>query len=329
MKVTAKAHSNIALIKYWGKKDSSPLNIPAVGSISITLRELFTLSTVEFSKDLQEDRLMLNGTPGNDAELSRVRKFLDIIRSQANIQLRAEVISQNNFPTGAGLASSASAFASLALAGTKAAQLEYSVGQLSELARKGSGSAARSIFGGFVEMKTGQQEDGSDAIAYPLQDENYWDICVVIAITSETQKKIGSTAGMNLTAFTSPYYQEWVNSAPNDLREMKKAIQERNFSLLGELSEYSCLKMHGLAMGARPGLIYWNKTTLDCIQRIRELRETNIPVYFTIDAGPQVKALCLQKDKETVDQALQNIDGVHRTITTVMGPAASIVEILD
>jgi diphosphomevalonate decarboxylase len=203
------------------------------------------------------------------------------------------------------------------------------MGQLSELARKGSGSAARSIFGGFAEMKTGHQPDGSDAIAYPMQDENYWDICVIIAITSETQKKIGSTAGMNLTASTSPYYREWVNSAPDDLKEMKKAILEKNFPLLGELSEYSCLKMHGLAMSARPGLIYWNKTTLDCIQQIRKLRDSNVPVYFTIDAGPQVKALCLQKDKETVEQALQGIDGVHRTITTVMGPAASIVEILD
>ena len=134
---------------------------------------------------------------------------------------------------------------------------------------------------------------------------------------------------MNLTASTSPYYQDWVDSAPDDLKEMKKAIREKNFPLLGELSEYSCLKMHGLAMSARPGLIYWNKTTLDCIQQIRELRETKVPVYFTIDAGPQVKAICLQKDRETVEQALQSIDGVHRTITTVMGPAASIVEILD
>jgi diphosphomevalonate decarboxylase len=327
MKVTAKAHSNIALVKYWGKKPDSALNIPAVGSISITLNKLFTVSTVEFLKNLTEDQLILNGTLASSLELNRVTQFLDILRNGADIKHRAKIISDNNFPTEAGLASSASAFASLALAASKAAGLQLNESQLSELARKGSGSAARSVFGGFVEMKTGEKEDGSDSIAIPVQEQNYWDIWVVIAITSEAKKKIGSTSGMNHTANTSPFFSEWVKSSLKDLNEMRNAIQHQDFSKLGELSEFSCLKMHSVAMSANPGLIYWNKTTLECMHTIRELRENNIPVYFTIDAGPQVKVLCLKKEVAIVASELEKIDGVHRTISTGLGPGASIIEV--
>jgi len=327
MKVTAKAHSNIALIKYWGKKSDSVLNIPAVGSISITLNKLFTVSSVEFRKELAEDQLVLNGLTANTLELKRVSNFINLIRSAAQIENRAQIISDNNFPTGAGLASSASAFASLALAASQAAGLNLTDTQLTELARKGSGSAARSIYGGFVEMQTGVKSDGTDAIALPMQEQDYWDIWVVIAITSEAKKKIGSTSGMNHTANTSPFYSEWVKSSSTDLEEMRKAIRQKNFTQLGELSEFSCLKMHSVAMSANPGLIYWNKTTLECIHAIRELRERKLPVYFTIDAGPQVKALCLKNDVETVASELEKIEGVQRTISTGLGPGVSTIEV--
>jgi diphosphomevalonate decarboxylase len=329
MKVTAKAHSNIALIKYWGKKSDTVLNIPAVGSISITLNKLFTVSSVEFLKTLAEDQLVLNGSAANPAERDRVTQFLDIIRRHVNIEERAKIISDNNFPTGAGLASSASAFASLALAGSRAAGLNLNYRQLTELARKGSGSAARSLYGGFAEMKTGEKDDGSDAIAVALQPEEYWDIWVVIAITSESRKKIGSTKGMNHTARTSPFYNEWVNTSPRDLDHMRDAIARKDFARVGELSEFSCLKMHSVAMSANPGIIYWNKTTLDCVHTIRQMRERSIPVYFTIDAGPQVKALCLKKDAETISCELEKIEGVQRTISTGLGPAASVIEVSE
>ncbi|MEJ2545991.1 MAG: diphosphomevalonate decarboxylase, partial [Calditrichaceae bacterium] len=195
MKTTAIAHSNIALVKYWGKRNGN-LNLPAVGSISITLDALSTTTSVELVSGQKEDQVFLNNVQMNGKEQSRVQKFMDLIRKEAGIKEYAVIKSENNFPTAAGLASSASAFAALALAGTSAMELEVKPKDLSVLARIGSGSAARSIFGGFVEMHKGIYKNGSDAFAEPLADENYWNIRVLIAVTSESKKKIGSTDGM-------------------------------------------------------------------------------------------------------------------------------------
>ncbi len=325
MKATARAHSNIALIKYWGKRNSR-LNLPAVGSISITLKEMSTVSTVTFLENRDTDLLVINNKEADRHESERVTHFLDIIRQQADLPVRAEVISHNNFPSGAGLASSASAFASLALAAAAAAGLSLDKEALSILARRGSGSAARSIFGGFAEMKKGGKEDGSDAVAVQLADENYWDIQVLIAITSREKKEIGSTYGMNLTAETSPYYSQWIASAPPDLKEMRDAITRRDFEKLGELSEFSCLKMHAVMLSANPGLIYWNSTTLDCMHTIRKMRKSGTPVYFTIDAGPQVKAICLKEDAGLIQSGLKNIAGVIKIVRTDLGPDAMLLE---
>ncbi len=325
MKATAKAHPNIALVKYWGKRDQK-LNLPAVGSISVTLNKLHTISSVHFREDLQNDILILNGEEAKPDQTLRISRFLDLIRHKAGISTKAEVSSKNNFPTGAGLASSASAFASLALAGSQAAGLQMQASALSELARLGSGSAARSIFGGFAEMKVGERADGSDAVAVPLADENHWDLRILIAITSEEEKEIGSTTGMNHTARTSPYYGQWVFSSQADLENMRRAIFLRNFTELGQITELSCLKMHAVAMSANPGLIYWNSTTVEAIHTIRKLRNREIPVYFTIDAGPQIKALCPAPYSEEVHDALQKISGVLRIIETSLGPAAALTE---
>ncbi|MBN2364603.1 MAG: diphosphomevalonate decarboxylase [Calditrichaeota bacterium] len=325
MKATACAHANIALIKYWGKREGNK-NLPAVGSISITLREMTTVSTVSFRDELDTDVLILNNKEGDEGEQQRVSQFLDLIRKRADISLKAIVESRNNFPTGAGLASSASAFASLALAASTASGLSPDSSTLSEIARYGSGSAARSIFGGFVEMKKGGKADGSDSIALQLANENYWDIHVLIAITSEKKKEISSTYGMKLTADTSPFYPAWVESSQQDLDEMKKAIACKDFSKLGDLSEFSCLKMHATALSAYPGLLYWNSTTIECIHAIRQMRKEGIPVYFTIDAGPQVKAICLPENIEHISSVLQAITGVKRIISTPLGPSVTLLE---
>ena len=219
LKVTAKANSNIALIKYWGKRDTS-LNLPAVGSISITLDGLATTTAVRFELELRTDQLNLNSKPADAQALKRVSNFLDIIRQESGIQIYAEVESENNFPTAAGLASSASAFAALATASAKAAGIVATANKLSEWARRGSGSAARSIFGGFVEMHKGHNADGSDSIAEPLANKDFWDIRLLIAITSEQAKSTGSTTGMKLSEKSSPYYPAWVDSAETDLAEM-------------------------------------------------------------------------------------------------------------
>ncbi len=325
MKATARAHANIALVKYWGKRDRE-LNLPSVGSISLTLRELFTETAVEFTSELTTDELILNDRPATPEQTGRVSRFLDLIRTQAGIKQAARVISRNNFPTGAGLASSASAFAALALAGTRAAGLTLPPRELSILARQGSGSAARSIFGGFVEMHRGTRSDGQDAYAEPLADDHFWDLRLLIAITDEGEKPLGSTAGMEHTAHTSPYYSEWVRSSEADLAEMRAAILARDFSKVGELAEFSCLKMHALAMSARPGIVYWNGTTVELLQAVREQRKSGLEAYFTIDAGPQVKVLCLPENVSAVRDFLSGFPGVQRVLETSPGPAAHLIE---
>ncbi len=325
MQVTATAHANVALIKYWGKRDSD-LNLPSVGSISITLKELFTHTKVRFTAELDDDMFVLNGESSNIDRRSRIKDFLDLVREKSNIVNRAEIISENNFPTGSGLASSSSGFAALALASSRAAGLDLSREELSILARRGSGSAARSIFGGFVEMNVGVCEDGSDSYAVQIANESSWHLHIIIAITSFNEKKISSTEGMIKTAQTSPFFEKWVDSSKRDLDEMRSAIIERNFEKLGALSEHSCLKMHALAFSARPGLIYWNGITVDVMNAVREMRCNNIPVYFTIDAGPQVKMLCEPEHSKRVVKELRNINGIQDILISELGHDAKIIE---
>lgn len=324
-KFTATANSNIALIKYWGKRDLA-LNLPAVGSISITLDGLSTRTSVCFDPSLKQDHLSLNGKTADMKTSKRVTHFLNMIRSQAQSTTFAHIETRNNFPTAAGLASSASAFAALATAATKAVGLDADMNKLSEWARRGSGSAARSIYGGFVEMHKGQLSDGSDAIAKPIADENYWDLRLVIAITSEQPKETGSTHGMNLSEKSSPYYSVWVDTAEADLTAMRAALMNKDFEQVGQLSEYSCLKMHALAQSGNPGIVYWNGTTVEVMQVVRNLRQQGIPAYFTIDAGPQVKVLCLPENEMIVKSSLEAVPGVLRTIQSRPGSGVSVSE---
>lgn len=313
-----RARSNIALVKYWGKADPA-LNTPAVGSISITLNDLWTDTGVRFGRDLTADRLLLDGVERAD-QLERVSNCLELVREAAGTGLKAEVTSSNNFPTGAGLASSASGFAALVGAATRALGLELSDRELSVLARRGSGSAARSIFGGFVEMHKGQSEDGSDSYAEPLATAESWPLSVLVAITTAGEKAVGSGPGMAMSARSSPYYGQWVESHPRDLETARLAIGRRDFDALASVSEFSCLKMHAAAMSTVPPLIYWNGATVECLNRIRALRAEGVPVFFTIDAGPQVKAICLPEVEADVRDALERTQGVREVIVTCLGP---------
>ncbi len=328
MKITAKANSNIALIKYWGKRDKR-LNLPAVGSISLTLDGLSTITSVTFNSAHAEDQFNLNNENIEGNEKKRVTDFLDILRGISGISTAAKVSSENNFPTAAGLASSASAFAALALAAAKAAGLNLDKRKLSELARRGSGSAARSIFSGFVEMFKGSNEDGSDAVAEQIADKHYWDLRLLIAVTSSKKKKTSSTSGMTISKQTSPYYDSWINTAENDLAEMRSIIKDHDFQKLGELAEYSCLKMHALALAGRPGLFYWNGITLDVMRFIREMREQGTEVYFTVDAGPQVKAVCEPGSVQKVKKSLLSFPGVEEVLETGLGDGAEIIEAVN
>lgn len=321
---TAQAHSNIALVKYWGKRDSG-LNLPQTGSISVTLDALYSRTRVRFDGNLSGDHFRFDDADWQPAE-SRLTRFLDRIRSKADTQSAAWIESHNNFSAGSGLASSASGFAALTMAATRAAGLILSPTELSILARQGSGSAARSIFGGLVEMQRGTQADGRDAHAVQLLGPDHWPLAIVIAITDTGPKAVGSTEGMTRTAETSPYFKGWTDSAEQDLNSMRSAISARDFDTLAEISEHSCLKMHALMLSSRPGLIYWNPATLEAIQTIRDLRSRSVPVCFTIDAGPQVKAVCEPSAVATVQRALDAVPGVLETRHSEMGPDAHPVE---
>jgi diphosphomevalonate decarboxylase len=323
--VTAVAGTNIAFVKYWGKRDVA-LNLPATGSLSLTLDRLGTRTTVTFD-DGARDRLVLGGAPGGDAETARVSAFLDRVRARAEIARRALVITDNTVPTAAGLASSASGFAALALAATRAAGLELSPPELSGLARIGSGSAARSIFGGFVEMERGYHADGSDAVARPLPEGDGWDVRLVVAITASGPKAMGSTAAMTHTARTSPFYDAWIAGVPGDLADARAAIAGRDLAALGAVAERSALRMHAAALAADPAIIYWNAATLAAISCVRALRGAGTPVYLTIDAGPHVKALCGAADADAVAAALRAVPGVSETVIAAPGPGARVVPV--
>lgn len=318
---TARAHSNIALIKYWGKRDTE-LNIPAVGSISVTLDALYTDTRVSFIPGADRDEFLLDG---QQRPADRVGGILDLVRARAGIAVGALVSSTNNFPTAAGLASSASGFAALAVAACAAAGLQLNRRELSILARRGSGSAARSIFGGYAQLYAGSRQDGSDAFAEPLIPAEGWPLSVVVAITELGAKSTGSTAGMGSSASSSPFYAAWVQTGEADLAGMRAAIEARDLAGVGELTEYSCLKLHALMISTRPALLYWNAATVSVIHAVRRLRADGIPVYFTIDAGPQVKALCAPTDAATVAEALAGVPGVLQVRTSALGPDAALL----
>ena len=323
MQAAARARSNIALVKYWGKREKT-LNLPAVGSLSITLDRLWSQTHVAFDPALRHDDLILDGERRED-QLARVTACLDILRTMAGVDLRARVESENNFPTAAGLASSASGFAALVAAADAALGLRLDARQLSIVARRGSGSAARSIFGGYVIMHRGERDDGSDSYAEPLLAGRQWPLEVVVAITAAGRKSVSSGTGMTLSAESSPYFTSWVGTHAADMETARAAIVARDFDALAVVTEASCLKMHAAALAAQPALVYWNGVTLECMHAVAALRRAGVPVCFTIDAGPQVKAVCEPEVAALVRRELEAVPGVVETLLTGLGPGIEIL----
>jgi diphosphomevalonate decarboxylase len=323
MQASAVAQPNIALVKYWGKRDDA-LNLPAAGSLSITLDALHTRTALRFDASLATDDIVLNGNR-DAAQARKLGAFIDLFRERAGVETRAHLDSTNDFPTGAGLASSASGFAALAVAADRALNLQLPAHELSVLARRGSGSAARSIFGGFAEMVAGTRDDGEDAFASPLLDAAAWPLKVAVAITTRAAKSTSSRAGMDASRRTSPFYRDWIETVNRDLTDARAAVRARNFAKLADVSEASCLAMHAVMLSTRPGLVYWNAATVECIHRIRELRRAGTGVFFTIDAGPQVKAVCLPDHAARVATALRTIPGVEEVLVSGLGAGARII----
>lgn len=322
---SATAHANIALAKYWGKADVAR-NLPAVPSVSLTLDSLVTETQVSFDPDLPHDDFELDGRPASIKESRRVVELLDRVRLRARVMHQARVRSVNRFPTAAGLASSASGFAALAAAASRAAGLEIESREVSALARRSSASAARSIFGGFVDLPAGRQGDDTLA-AESLAPETHWDLRLVLAVTTTGPKAVSSTDAMELSRMTSPYYGSWVDAAPSWYEQIKRAIAERDLEMLGEAMEQSTLAFHGCAMTSRPSALYWGPGTIAALRTVRELRERGVPAWSTMDAGPHVKALCDAADAPSVQRALESTPGVLDTIVAAPGPGISVRDI--
>ena len=325
MKSTAKAPTNIALIKYWGKRDEE-LMLPANSSLSVTLDRFFTVTTVEFLEDATKDEFYFNGELASETETKKVSRFLDIVRSLAGSSLYATVHSQNHVPTAAGFASSASGYAALAAASAKAIGLPLEGSFLSRLARRGSGSACRSIYGGFVEWKKGELNDGSDSYAVQILDEKGWDFTILSVVLENKRKKVLSREGMQRTVETSPFFQGWLNTVNTDLQLAKEAIRERDFEKLGTVAEKNALKMHATTLGADPPFLYWQPGTLEVMERVQELRLSGIPAFFTIDAGPNVKVLCLNEDEEAVVKELSALSSVKEIFSCHPGPGVTFLD---
>jgi diphosphomevalonate decarboxylase len=319
---TAQAFANIAFIKYWGNRDNA-LRIPMNGSISMNLDGLFTRTTVSFQPSLPYDELIINGHEIRGPGLERITFMLDIIRGMADLRERAEVMSENNFPSGAGIASSAAAFAALAMAGSKAAGLSLSERELSRLARRGSGSASRSIPGGFVEWQPGTSDE--DSFAFSIAEPDHWDLLDCVAIVSASHKKTGSTEG-HFIASTSPLQTARVADAPRRLEICRKAILERDFNSFASIVELDSDLMHAVMMTSTPALHYWRPASLEVMNCVRQWRTEGIPVCYTVDAGPNVHVICLELDAHVVDKRLREIVGVEKVLVARVGGPATIIE---
>lgn len=318
MRAVAQAQPNIALIKYWGKRDVDK-NLPAVDSLSVTLDTLWTRMSLEFDDQLDQDTLQVNGALA-PSMLQRVSHCMDLVAGSDRACARIE--STSNFPIGAGLASSASAFAALVVAADKAAASHFETGTLARLAGAASGSAARSLYGGFVELTAGETEIEVRNIA----DSRSWPLEVIVAVTAEEAKHVGSTEAMIRSAETSPFYSSWLEQQATDLVTARDAVCQRDFAKLASVAEHNCLKMHSVMWGSRPPVVYWNQATLACMETIRALQSDGHGVFFTIDAGPQLKAVCLPETGKTVRAALDQTSGVIRTLQSGLGPGARLLE---
>jgi len=317
---TAISHPNIAFIKYWGNRDST-LRLPVNGSISMNLDGLFTRTTVSFNS-AKTDLLAINSTSVTGKGLERVSYILDIVREKAGIKDRADVTSENNFPAGAGIASSAAAFAALALAGSKAAGLNLSEPELSVLARRGSGSASRSIPAGFVEWKMGEAE--SDSYAFSIAPVDHWNLVDCVAIVSASHKKTGSTEG-HVIAGTSPLQDARVADAPRRLEICRNAILKKDFEAFANIIEHDSDMMHSVMMTSKPPLMYWQSATVEIFHQVREWRASGLPVGYTVDAGANVHVICLGEYAKEVEKRLREIPGVSNVLVAGVGGAAKVV----
>lgn len=296
---------NIALCKYWGKRDHV-LNLPVTSSLSISLDQKGSLVRISAGAGLA-DTIFLNDQPlpPDSPFARRLSEFLDLFRPASSMRFR--VLAHNNVPTAAGFASSASGFAAIVLALDKLFSWGLAPRELSILARLGSGSACRSVFEGFVQWNAGERSDGMDSFAEPIP--GVWkELRIGLVVVSKESKPISSRAGMKHTQETSPLYAAWPGKVAQDLNALLRAITQRDFDLLGRTAESNALAMHATMMASWPPLIYWLPESLEAMQRVHRLREDRVSVYFTMDAGPNLKLIFRDQDEDTVRSAFPEME---------------------
>lgn len=329
VKATAIAHPNIALVKYWGKRHEG-LILPHQSSLSVTLGPLSVTTSVQFARGRGASHVEINGKTAQGTERDRVLAVLALVRSQAKEQCGvalgpASVVSRGDFPAAAGLASSAAAFAALAVAARAAAGFGRDVRAESILARRGSGSACRSIEGGFVRWNRGRRPDGSDSYGEQLFDEGHWpDLRMLVGIVSDAPKEVKSRDGMRATAETSVYYGSWVKAAQVDVRKLVALIRRRDLEAVGELAEQNAWRMHAAALGADPPLCYLKPQTLQVIEACQALRKKGVGVWFTLDAGPNPVLLTLSSDEGRVAAAVRHC-GAKEVVRCMPGGGARLL----
>lgn len=328
---TARACANLALVKYWGKRDASR-NLPANNSISMTLDGAYTTTAVEFDAGLERDCVQLAGRAAPPAMAARVSAHLDRVRALARIPHFARVATRNNFPAGTGFASSASGFAALTLAAADALGLQLSGRDLSALARQGSGSACRSIHAGFVEWHAGQDSDSS--FATQLADEGHWDLVDLAVLVTDREKRVSSSDGHRLVS-GSPFWRARCQTLPRRLDAVRQALLARDFHRLFREVEAEAMEMHAIMLtsaherkGAwQSGICYLAPDTLRLLNAVQDWRRDGLEVCFTLDAGPTVHLLCLEEGVEDLLAALAELPGSRawRVIQSRPGPGVRLL----
>lgn len=314
-----RAHTNIALIKYWGKRNKQ-LFLPVTSSLSLTLNEFYTETFLSWQEEGKADSFTLNGIDQEIREGAPISRFLDLFRDLSGIYRPVQVVSDNFVPTAAGLASSASAYAALASASNILFDTRMNHQELSTYARQGSGSATRSLFAGFALWHKGQGDDSASSYAEQI-DEAKWDIGMITVVVNKQEKAYSSREGMEHTRLTSPFYQMWPQTVAEDLDKMIHAIQLQDFTQVGEIAEHNAMKMHATMIASNPSFTYWEPDSIIAMNMVRNLRAANIECYFTMDAGPNIKVLCRLSQAQDIVQAFQAHFAESQLIVSGPGPA--------
>lgn len=324
MPTKARAHTNIALVKYWGKRDQQ-LMLPQTDSLSLTLDHFYTDTVVSRQPAVENDRFFINNEAVDKKTANKLTAFLDLVRQLSGIRSHFLVQSTNHVPTSAGLASSASAFAALAAAASREAGLTLNRRELSRLARRGSGSATRSVYGGLVEWHRGV--DNLTSYAEPILEKVDFPLEMLAIVIDAGKKKISSRTGMQLCVETSPFYPEWRQVVATDMRQMKAAIADRDIDRIGRIAQENALRMHALTLSANPGYTYFEEQTITALRLVDDLNARGIHCYYTMDAGPNVKVIYNGKDRQQIMKTLAPHFGQEKLVVAKPGPGVSIRQI--